>query len=97
MMKLPAARPLDSSKLNESHMNTMLGRGMDLAIITLLFLGVGYLLDRWLGTRPWLMIVMVILALVGEFVRMKAIYEAQMRELEAKRNAGARAGGNIAR
>ena len=29
-----------------------LGRGMDFALVVLVFLGIGYGLDRWLGTRP---------------------------------------------
>jgi ATP synthase protein I len=35
--------------------------------------GVGWLLDRWLGTRPWLMVVGLILGAVAgfyEFVRL---------------------------
>jgi len=32
----------------------MLGAGLDLAVALLVFLAVGWQLDRWLGTRPWL-------------------------------------------
>lgn len=86
-MKVSAPSTLDQS----SHLDSTLGKGMDVAIITGLFLGLGYLLDRWLGTRPWMMIVMVVLALVGEFVRMRYIYEAKMQALEAERREASRA------
>ncbi len=90
-MKLPAPRQLDGSIDRSSHLDSALGRGMDVAIMTLLFLGVGYLLDRWLGTKPVFMIVLVLLALIGEFVRMRYVYEAQMQALEAERAAAAHA------
>jgi len=34
----------------------MLGFGLDLAVAVALFLFVGYKLDGWLGTAPWLML-----------------------------------------
>ena len=74
-----------------------LGRGMDLALVVLLFLGIGYLVDRWLGTQPLFMIVLLLLAVVGQFVSMRYRYEARMQQLEAERRAMAdarpRAGG----
>lgn len=33
---------------------------------------IGYLLDRWLGTRPWLVIIFIIVGSVGAFYRMVA-------------------------
>lgn len=92
-MKLPAPRQTNGRIDQSSHMNSALGRGMDVAIMTLLFLGVGYLLDRWLGTKPVFMIVLVLLALIGEFVRMRYVYEAQMQALEAERATQAKAAG----
>jgi F0F1-type ATP synthase assembly protein I len=68
-----------------------LGRGMDFALVTLVFLGIGYVLDRWLGTRPLFMIGLVVFAMVGQFVRMWFEYDAAMRELEAERREGASA------
>jgi ATP synthase protein I len=62
-----------------------IGRGMDFALVTLLFLGIGYGLDRLFGTRPILMIVFVTLALVGNFARMWVEYERSMTRLEAER------------
>ena len=60
-----------------------IGRGMDAVIVLALFLGGGYLLDRWLGTTPLFMIVMVMVGAVGIFVQLRYRYEATMREHEA--------------
>jgi F0F1-type ATP synthase assembly protein I len=62
-----------------------LGRGMDFALTMLLFLGIGYALDRWLDTRPVFMIVFVVLALVGNFARMWFDYGQKMDRHEADR------------
>ncbi len=61
------------------------GRGMDLALVTLLFFGLGYGLDRWLGTRPVFMIVLTVLALVGKILGMWYQYDAKMKGLESER------------
>jgi ATP synthase protein I len=63
------------------------GRGMDFALVTLVFLGVGYGLDRWLGTRPVFMIILVVVSIVGQFARMWFDYEKKMRQHEADRAA----------
>jgi F0F1-type ATP synthase assembly protein I len=67
-----------------------LGIGIDVALVTLVFLGLGYLLDRWLDTKPVLMIVLVVVALVGEFMRFWYAYNSKMKALEAERAAKGR-------
>lgn len=62
-----------------------LGRGMDFALVVLVFLGIGWALDRWLGTRPVFMISLVLFAVVGQFVKMYYDYTAAMEEHEAQR------------
>ena len=62
-----------------------LGRGMDFALVVLVFLGVGYGLDRLLGTRPLFMIGLVIFSVVGQFIKMYYEYTATMEALEAER------------
>lgn len=62
-----------------------LGRGMDLALTIAFFLVIGWLVDRWLGTSPVVTIIMIVLAGVGGFVRMKYAYDASMERLEAER------------
>jgi ATP synthase protein I len=61
------------------------GRGLDVVITVVLFLGLGWLIDRWLGTTPWFAIGLFVLASIGSFVGMKARYTARMQELEAER------------
>ena len=69
-----------------------LGIGIDVALVTLVFLGLGYVLDRWLDTKPVFMIVLVCLALIGEFVRFWYDYDSRMKVLEAERAAKGRGG-----
>ena len=33
-----------------------IGKGIDVALVTLAFLGIGYGLDRWLDTKPLFMV-----------------------------------------
>jgi F0F1-type ATP synthase assembly protein I len=69
-----------------------LGQGIDNALAIALLFGIGFGLDRWLGTAPWLMIVLTLLGGVGVFAKMKYRYDAQMAEHEAKRRERANAG-----
>ncbi len=70
-----------------THTSDKLGIGIDVALVTLVFLGFGYMLDRWLDTKPVFMIVLVCAALIGEFVRFWYDYDSRMRVLEAQRAA----------
>ena len=67
-----------------------IGKGIDVALVTLAFLGIGYVLDRWLGTKPLFMVGLVVLGLVGEFLRFWYDYDARMKVLEAQRAAAVR-------
>ena len=74
------ARPSGAGRSDDS-----LGRGMDVALTLLVFLGLGWLIDRWLGVFPLFSIVLVLFAAVGSFIRMKYVYDAAMERLEAER------------
>lgn len=65
--------------------------GVDVALTVAVFLGIGFLLDRWLGTAPWFMIAFTVLAGVGFFARYKYRYDAEMERLMAERHARANA------
>lgn len=65
--------------------NDALGHGMDAALTVLLFFGIGFALDRWLGTTPWFMIALTVVAAVGYFFKFKYRYDLQMERLEAER------------
>jgi len=82
--------PVSVTRMNKGT-DDKIGKGIDVALVTLTFLGVGYLLDRWLGTKPLFMVGLVLLGLIGEFVRFWYDYDARMKVLEAQRAAGTRA------
>ncbi len=65
--------------------NDNVGRGVDSAMTMLVFLGLGWMLDRWLDTRPIFMVTMVVLGGVGSFVRIAAGYTGRMERLQADR------------
>jgi F0F1-type ATP synthase assembly protein I len=69
-----------------------LGRGMEFAILVLMFLGIGYFVDRLFGTKPVFMIAFVVIALIGQFASMWYSYDARMRQHEDDRRANARKG-----
>jgi F0F1-type ATP synthase assembly protein I len=60
-----------------------LSRAFEFAGVVGVFLFLGWLLDRWLGTQPIFMIVLVVFALVGQGARLWYAYDAQMRRHEA--------------
>jgi len=62
-----------------------LGQGMELALTLAVFLGLGWLLDSWIGIFPVLTIALVVFAAIGTGVKMWIGYDARMRRLEAER------------
>lgn len=65
-------------------------QGIEAAFLVALFLGLGYLLDRWFGTGPVFTILLVLIGGVGMFARMKYAYDARMARHEAERRAAPR-------
>jgi F0F1-type ATP synthase assembly protein I len=80
------------SNIRQPNMDDNVGRGIEMALAFALFVGAGYLLDRWLGTMPIFMIVLAILAGVGFFAKFKYQYDDRMDQLEAERAEKAAAG-----
>ncbi len=62
-----------------------LGKGMDFALVVLVFLGIGWAVDSWLDTRPAFMIGLVLFAVVGQFIKMYYDYKSAMEAHEAER------------
>jgi F0F1-type ATP synthase assembly protein I len=56
----------------------------ELALVPVIFAGIGHLLDRWLGTAPLLLIVWIALAVTGLGAKMYYRYTAQMQAHEAE-------------
>jgi F0F1-type ATP synthase assembly protein I len=59
-------------------------QGMEAVFVLVLFLGLGVLVDRWLGTAPLFTIGMTLLGAVGLFLKFKHSYIARMERLEAE-------------
>lgn len=59
-----------------------LGRGIDLALTPVVFGGLGWLVDRWLGTSPWCTIIFATIGVVGTFVKIKLGYDREMAEFD---------------
>jgi F0F1-type ATP synthase assembly protein I len=78
--------PSPTSLTRSTRVGDALGQGVDAALVVVVFLGIGYVLDRWLGTTPLLTIGMFLLAMIGLFYTWKARYLARMEELEAQRH-----------
>ena len=76
----------------ETDSNHGIGRGMEFAVMVLLFFGVGYALDRWLDTKPIFMIVLVVLAIVGQFASLYYGYDERMKAHEQRRQEASRKG-----
>ncbi len=53
----------------------LLSVGFVVVIATLIGAGLGFLLDKWLGTGPWLMIVCLFLGLIAGFREMMRMIE----------------------
>jgi F0F1-type ATP synthase assembly protein I len=81
---LPKPKPLNPA--NDDN----LGRGMEFALTTLVFLGIGFALDAWWGTRPVMTIALTVFAFIGQLVRMWFVYDGVMRAHEAERAAARR-------
>jgi len=64
-----------------------LGLGIEVAVIIALFFGIGFVLDRLVGTTPLFMIVMTVVGSIGLFAKFKYRYDDRMDELEAQRAA----------
>jgi ATP synthase protein I len=64
------------------------GVGLTLVISTFLGFGGGYVLDRWLGTAPWLMLVGLLLGIASGFVnlfRAAGLFDREGRQGEDDR------------
>src|SRR3954451_25447076 len=81
----PLKRPASPTTGMRRGTDDKIGKAIDVALVTLAVLGIGYALDRWLGTKPLFMCVLVVLALIGEFLRFWYDYDARMKVLEAQR------------
>ena len=73
--------PRAKQQLNRGYSDGM-ARGIEIVVTPFVFGGIGWLLDRWLGTAPILAIALGIFGVVGVFVKLKLGYDQQMVEVE---------------
>ena len=69
-------------QLNRGY-NDGLARGMEIVLSPLLLGALGWLLDGWLGTDPFLAIGFGLFGAAGIFVKLKLRYDQQMADVEA--------------
>ncbi len=102
--RIEAAKEKRRNRLGGTHANRASGLGVGMRIATELVaalgvgVGMGLLLDRWLGTTPWLMIVFFILGAAAglrNVVRVAQNYDAaRQRERDTTGQRAERAHGN---
>jgi len=78
MENVPMSEPPDSSKSNQEE-NRKAGfayaAGLTLFASVAAFTGLGYMLDRWLGTQPWCLVGGIVIGSAAglfEFVRLSS-------------------------
>jgi F0F1-type ATP synthase assembly protein I len=81
--------PADYKRQSYQGLGDGMSRAIELAVTPAIFGGLGYLLDQKFNTQPVCMIVLVVLTLVGMFVRNWAAYKIKMQELETEAVAAA--------
>ncbi|CAM3201867.1 AtpZ/AtpI family protein [Rhodothermus bifroesti] len=65
-----------------------MGLGLQLALGMAFFAIGGFLLDRWLGTQPWLLLVGIGLGLVAVFAKLWQVGVRSRGHLEPPRSSG---------
>lgn len=53
--------------------------GIEIAASTMMGLGAGYILDRWLDTRPWFLILFALFGIVAGFVNLYHVMVADQQ------------------
>jgi F0F1-type ATP synthase assembly protein I len=69
-----------------------LASAFEFAATTGIFFGLGWLLDRWLGTWPVFTVVLTIFCIIGKSILIMAAYNEKMKRLEDERRSARRQG-----
>jgi len=81
---LPEDQPESwSSALGSS--SSFLGFGAQLAGSMLFYVVAGYLLDRWLGTSPWLIVIGAIVGMIAFFYQLARIAKRMQEESDRRK------------
>ena len=73
---------------NQSDVGDGLSKAIEMVATPVLFGLLGFGLDHWIGSTPWLTVAFAAVALMGKFASEWYRYEAKMRELEAELSDG---------
>ncbi|HEX9258415.1 MAG TPA: AtpZ/AtpI family protein [Acidimicrobiales bacterium] len=76
--------PLREQRETDRTSGGTLARGLEMVATVVVFCLIGLLLDAWLGITPVLTIALGVFAVIGQFVRMWYVYDAEMRGHEAR-------------
>ena len=85
---MSAAEPGPPDRRWVRQVGVLSGVGLTLVISTVLGLWGGYVLDRWLGSAPWLMLVGLLLGIASGFVnlfRAAGLFSREGRQAERDR------------
>jgi ATP synthase protein I len=88
-MGVSAAEPGQSNRRWIRQLGALSGVGLTLVISTVLGLWGGYVLDRWLGSAPWLMLVGLLLGIASGFVnlfRAAGVFDREGEQTERDRS-----------
>jgi len=77
-MKLPAAP--SSNRADDTF-----GIGIETGVMLVLFSGLGWIIDRSIGTMPWFTIGLFVVGAIGLFYRLKSGYTLRLDELAGQR------------
>lgn len=69
---------------------------MEIAVAAMVGAGLGWALDRWLGTRPWLFLLLLLLGVAAGFRNLIRAVEAEAAAVRARAAAAADGGGDEA-
>jgi F0F1-type ATP synthase assembly protein I len=70
---------MTSSRIETREAASYASAGFTYAGTMLVFGGVGYLVDRWAGTDPWLLVLGLIAGAVGGFIRLVITFSTKSR------------------
>jgi ATP synthase protein I len=60
------------------------GLGISMVAATLIGLAMGVYLDKWLGTRPWMTIIFLVLGIVAGFRNIYILTERELRRQQSE-------------
>lgn len=65
-------------------MGFLSGLGISMVAATLIGLAMGYYLDRWLGTNPWMTLIFLCLGIVAGFRNVYILTDRELKRQQAE-------------